>query len=181
MTTVLRGAAFLCLLMGASIPYAALPQTAPNDVPEKLKAPAGEQLILEAHATGWQIYVCQAGADQKFAWVFKAPEADLHDASGATIGTHYAGPAWKLGGDGSEVTGKVVDRQDAPDADSIPWLLLTATGHSGSGILTRVTTIQRLHTKGGQQPPPDLCNASHSGTEAKRPYSADYYFYAPAH
>jgi hypothetical protein len=174
--TTIRGVAFLCLLLGAS-----LPQTAPKDVPEKLKAPAGEQLILEAHATGWQIYICQAGADQKFAWVFKAPEADLHDASGATIGSHYAGPAWKLGADGSEVTGKVIARQDAPDADSIPWLLLTATGHSGSGILTRVTTIQRLHTKGGQQPPPEFCDASHVGTEAKRPYSADYYFYAPAH
>jgi hypothetical protein len=171
----MRGVAFLCLLLGAS-----LPQTAPKDVPEKLKAPAGEQLILEAHATGWQIYVCQAGTDQKFAWAFKAPEADLHDASGATIGTHYAGPSWKLNGDGSEVTGKVIARQDAPDADSIPWLLLTATGHSGSGIFTRVTTIQRLHTKGGQ-PPADSCDASHTGTEAKRPYSADYYFYAPAH
>ena len=176
MMTILRGVAFLCLLLGAS-----LPQTAPNDVPEKLKAPAGEQLILETHATGWQIYVCQAGADQKFAWVFKAPEADLHDASGETIGSHYAGPAWELSADGSEVTGKVVARQDAPDADAIPWLLLTATGHSGSGILTRVTTIQRLHTKGGQPPPPDFCDASHSGTEAKRPYSADYYFHAPAH
>ena len=80
MTTVLRGAAFLCLLMGASIPYAALPQTAPNDVPEKLKAPAGEQLILEAHATGWQIYVCQAGADQKFAWVDSVAPTDRNRA-----------------------------------------------------------------------------------------------------
>ena len=179
MTTISRYLAFLCLLPGASLPQTARSQTPPTDVPEKLKAPAGEQLILEAHATGWQIYVCQAGADQKLGWVFKAPEADLHNASGETIGSHYAGPAWKLT-DGSEVTGKVVARQDAPDVDSIPWLLLSATGHTGSGTLTRVTTIQRLHTKSGQ-PPQNGCDASHSGTESKRPYSADYYFYAPAH
>jgi hypothetical protein len=179
MTTISRYFAFLCLLLTASLPQTARSQAAPTDVPEKLKAPAGEQLILGVHATGWQIYVCQAGPDQKLAWVFKAPQADLHDASGETIGSHYAGPAWKLN-DGSEVTGKVAARQDAPEADAIPWLLLSAAGHSGTGTLTRVTSIQRLHTKGGQ-PPQSSCDESHSGAEARRPYSADYYFYAPSH
>ena len=47
------------------------------EVPESLKEPAGEELILLAHATGVQIYVCQVGADQKFGWVFKAPERNL--------------------------------------------------------------------------------------------------------
>ena len=28
------------------------------EVPESLKAPAGEEVILTAHATGVQIYVC---------------------------------------------------------------------------------------------------------------------------
>lgn len=165
-----RGVLVCCLLV------AGLPQTGPGDVPEKLKAPAGEKLVLSAHATGSQIYVCQAGADQKLAWAFKAPEADLHDKDGAKIGTHFAGPTWKYK-DGSEVTGKLVARQDSPDADSIPWLLLTATGHSGNGALARVTTIQRLHTKGGQ-PPQSGCDTAHRSKELKQPYSADYYFYA---
>jgi hypothetical protein len=155
----------------------------PADVPENLKAPAGEELIFQAHAAGVQIYVCQAAtaaaaADQKLSWAFRAPEAKLLDAKGATIGSHYAGPAWKHN-DGSEVTGKVAARHDAPDADSIPWLLLTAAGHSGTGLLGRVTTIQRLHTKGGQ-PPAAGCEESKRGTEIKVPYTADYYFYAPA-
>lgn len=150
----------------------------PADVPDNLKAPAGEELAWQAHATGVQIYVCQAGADQKTTWVFKAPEAKLLDAKGATIGSHFAGPAWKHG-DGSEVTGKVAARHDAPEPDSIPWLLLSATGHSGSGLLSRVTSIQRLHTKGGQ-PPAMGCEASKLGTEIKVPYTADYYFYVPA-
>ncbi|HMD30392.1 MAG TPA: DUF3455 domain-containing protein [Candidatus Acidoferrales bacterium] len=150
----------------------------PEDVPENLKAPAGEELVLVAHATGSQIYVCQAGTDQKFSFVLKAPEAKLLDAHGDTIGSHYGGPAWKLN-DGSEVTGKMLARHDAPDAGSIPWLLVTVAGHSGSGLLSRVTTIQRLHTKGGQAPSSG-CEESKKGAEIKVPYTADYYFYAPA-
>jgi Protein of unknown function (DUF3455) len=148
------------------------------DVPEKIKAPAGEEVVLQAHASGSQIYACQAGPDGKFAWTLKAPEADLHDQQGAIVGRHYAGPAWKLN-DGSEVTGKAVARIDSPDADSIPWLLVTATGHSGAGVLSRVSSIQRIHTKGGQ-PPADKCDASKQNREVKSSYSADYYFYAPA-
>src|SRR5258707_10788523 len=119
------------------------------EVPESLKAPAGEQVILAAHATGVQIYVCQAGADQKFAWVFKAPEAELTDATGKKIAHHFAGPTWKHA-DGSEVKAKVAAKQDAPKVEApkpeaIPWLLLNATSHTGEGILGRVTSIQRIH------------------------------------
>lgn len=147
----------------------------PADVPENLKPPEGEVLILHAHATGFQIYTCQAATDGKLSWVLKAPDAKLLDAHGKTIGQHYAGPAWKHN-DGSEVTGKVVARHDAPEADSIPWLLLDAAGHSGSGVLTDVESIQRLHTHGGQAPSAG-CEESKKGTETKVPYSADYYFY----
>src|SRR3981189_3282101 len=77
------------------------------EVPENLQAPAGEEVILAAHATGVQIYACQAGADQKFAWVLKAPEAELTDSTGKKIVHHFAGPTWKHV-DGSEVAGKVI-------------------------------------------------------------------------
>ena len=147
------------------------------DVPEQLAPPAAEKVILQVHASGVQIYVCGAGADQKVAWVLKAPEAELFDANGKNVGRHYAGPAWKHV-DGSEVTGKLVARRDAPSPDSIPWLLLTDAGHSGAGILARVTSIQRIHTKGGQ-PPKEGCDDAHRDAEARVPYSAAYYFYAP--
>lgn len=150
----------------------------PTDVPRALQAPEGEEVILQAHATGSQIYVCQAGADQKLVWTLKAPEAELRDVHGGVIGHHYAGPAWKHN-DSSEVTGAVAARQDAPDQDSIPWLLLRATGHSGNGILNRVTTIQRINTKGGRPPGSGTCDESTRGKEVKSTYSADYYFYAP--
>jgi hypothetical protein len=149
------------------------------DVPDKIKAPAGEEIVLVAHATGSQIYGCQPGADGKLTWTLKAPEAELHDQKGAIIGRHYAGPTWK-DKDGSEVTGKATARVDSPDANSIPWLLVTVTGHSGEGVLSRVTTIQRINTKGGQPPPAAECNPAKQNAEVKSAYTADYYFYAPA-
>jgi hypothetical protein len=149
------------------------------DVPESIKAPAGEQLVLKAHASGSQIYVCRPGADGKLSWTLKAPEAELRDDQGKVIGHHYAGPAWKHN-DGSEVTGKAVARADSPKADSIPWLLVKAAGHSGSGVFASVTTIQRINTQGGQPPAATECGAAKENAEVKSSYTADYYFYTPA-
>src|SRR5713101_2933538 len=148
------------------------------EVPEGLKAPTGEEVVLVAHATGTQIYVCQLGTDQKYAWVFKAPEAELTDATGKKIIHHSAGPTWKHI-DESEVKAKVVAKQDAPKPEAIPWLLLIATSHSGEGILSRVTSIQRIHTEGGVAPEPKYCDGSATGKEVGAAYAADYYFYAP--
>ena len=131
-----------------------------------------------AHASGSQIYTCQAGADGKFAWALTAPAAELKDQEGKVIGSHFAGPTWKLK-DGSEVTGKAAAHVDSPDPGSIPWLLVNTVGRSGNGLLTNVTTIQRLHTHGGK-PPTGGCDESHRGAETKSSYTADYYFYAPA-
>ena len=166
---VLIGTATLASGQGVSRP----------DVPDKIEAPAGEEVILQVHASGSQIYVCQSGTDGKLAWTLKAPEAELHDQQGAIIGRHSAGPTWK-DNDGSEVTGKAVARVDSPDSASIPWLLVTSTGHSGDGVLSRVTSIQRIHTKGGLPPPAADCTTSKQNLEAKSSYTADYYFYAPA-
>ncbi len=175
MNRLIQGAAVIGMLLAAQGQGPARPE-----VPESLKAPAGEELILLAHATGVQIYVCQAGADQKFGWVFKAPEAELTDLAGKKVVHHSAGPSWKHA-DGSEVKGKVIAQQDAPKPDAIPWLLLGATGHSGEGVFSRVTSIQRIHTEGGLPASANTCNASANGKESRNAYSADYYFYEPKH
>jgi len=149
------------------------------DVPDAIKAPAGEELVLQARASGAQIYACRQGTEGKIQWILAGPEAQLHDQKGSVIGRHYAGPTWKLS-DGSEVRGKAIAQVDSPDADSIPWLLVTATSHSGNGALTRVTSIQRIHTRGGQAPSVSACNPSRLDSEVRSNYTADYYFYAPA-
>jgi hypothetical protein len=151
-------------------------ESLPN-VPPAIQAPAGEEVVLLVHASGSQIYTCQAGADGKFAWTLKAPDAELKDEKGKVIGSHFAGPTWKLN-DGSEVTGKAAAHVDSPDAGSIPWLLVNAVSHAGKGLLTNVATIQRVHTHGGK-PPADGCDESHRNAESKSSYKADYYFYAP--
>jgi hypothetical protein len=150
----------------------------PPDVPDAIQVPAGEEVLLYAHATGSQIYTCQAAADGKFSWTLKAPDAELHDRKDKVIGQHSAGPSWKLK-DGSEVTGKAAARVDSLDPESIPWLLVKVVNHSGKGLLTNVTSIQRVHTHGGQ-PPAEGCDAAHRDTDTKSSYTADYYFYAPA-
>jgi hypothetical protein len=147
------------------------------DVPDSIQAPTGEEVVLLAHATGSQIYTCQAAADGKFSWTLKAPEAELHDRKDKVIGQHSAGPTWKLK-DGSEVTGKAAAKVDALDPGSIPWLLVKVVSHTGNGLLSAVTTIQRVHTHGGQ-PPADGCDAAHKDAETKSSYTADYYFFAP--
>jgi hypothetical protein len=149
----------------------------PPDVPAAIQARPGEEVVLLAHASGSQIYTCRAGADGKFSWTLKAPDAELKDQEGKVVGSHFAGPGWKLK-DGSEVTGKASAHVDSEEPNSIPWLLVDAVGHSGNGLLTKVTTIQRIHTHGGK-PPAQGCDESHRDAETKSSYTADYYFYAP--
>jgi hypothetical protein len=76
--------------------------------------------------------------------------------------------------------GKAVARAESPDPGSVPWLLLSANDHSGVGVLARVTSVERLNTRGGQPPAGQACDSSKLGSEARSPYTADYYFYAPS-
>src|SRR5581483_3351096 len=141
------------------------------EIPPTLRAPSGEKLVLRAHASGWQVYTCGVDAEGKPKWTLKGPDAALHDPKGKVIGHHFVGPTWKYK-DGSEVTGKAVAHVDSPDANAIPWLLLTATGHAGKGTFVNVSSIQRLNTQGGQPPPTADCDASKANREARSSYTA---------
>jgi Protein of unknown function (DUF3455) len=154
-------------------------QESAPDVPDAIAVPAGQQVLFFVHAKGSQIYTCQAGADGKFTWTLKGPDAELTDRKDKVVGHHSAGPTWKMK-DGSEVTGKATAHVDSLDSDSIPWLLVNVESHAGKpGQLTNVTTIQRVHTHGGK-PGNDACDESHKDAETKSEYRADYYFFAPA-
>jgi len=168
----------LTLILILALPFAHAQKVAAPDVPNAIQAHPGEEVFLLAHASGSQIYTCQAGMDGKFAWTLKAPDAELKDSNGKVIGSHFAGPSWKLN-DSSEVTGKAAAHVDSPDPDSIPWLLVSVVSHSGTGLLTNATSIQRVHTHGGKAPAGG-CDEAHRGAETKSSYTADYYFYAAA-
>jgi hypothetical protein len=155
---------------GLSFPVAA------QDIPQQLQAPANEHLLLQVHAKGDQIYVCKGDAAQ-VAWALKAPDAQLFDKDDKLFGKHFAGPSWEAN-DGSRVVGKAVANVPPPDAGAVPWLLVTIVSHDGTGVLSRVTTIQRINTKGGKAPESG-CDAAHVGQEVREAYSADYRFYVP--
>lgn len=148
-----------------------------TEVPEALKAPATQVLSLETQAAGVQIYECKASKDDptRFEWVFKAPEAELFDSAGKKIGRHYAGPTWESN-DASKVVGEVRAKDNGPDPNAIPWLLLSAKSNSGSGVFSQTQSIQRLYTSGGKAPA-EVCDQAQSGKEARVPYKAKYYFY----
>lgn len=156
---------------------ASSPPVTPPDAPEVLRPPSDQVLVLEALATGVQIYECLASQDQpaRFEWVFKAPEAELLDRTGGKVGKHYAGPTWEST-DGSAVVGEVKARDAGPDPSAIPWLLLSAKSNSGEGILSQIKSIQRLKTVGGKAPT-SPCSQDNAQQVARVPYKAAYYFY----
>lgn len=147
-----------------------------QETPKELQPPASEHIVAQVHAKGDQVYSCKADGG-KFAWTLKAPDARLFDKGGKPFGRHFEGPSWEAK-DGSRVTGKSAANAPSPDADSIPWLLVTVVGRSGEGVLSRVTSIQRIHTNGGKAPASG-CDSAHAEQEYRAPYSADYVFFAP--
>ena len=137
--------------------------------PAAVAAP-GETVLATLHAEGAQVYECKAGNDGKLAWAFREPIATLV-LDGKTVGRHYAGPSWEHA-DGSAVVGKAVGNAPGKSAGDIPWLKLEVTAHRGNGVLSGVTTVQRINTAGGVHAGAcDKAGAFHSA-----PYAADYVF-----
>jgi len=137
-------------------------------IPDSLKPAPDESLAMVVPAKGVQIYECRVGQ-----WAFVAPEAELFDRGGNRIGRHYAGPHWEAD-DGSKILGTPKARAQAPMAGAIPWLLLEAKSVGGEGVLSRVTSIQRVATAGGVAP---AGTCAESGARSRVGYTADYYLY----
>jgi hypothetical protein len=160
-----RSAALALLSMAATIGVS----VAQTPLPDAIAAP-GETTVLSVHAEGAQVYECKAGADGKLAWAFREPIATLL-ADGKTMGRHYAGPNWEHS-DGSAVVGKVAGNAPGATADDIAWLKLQVVSSRGGGVLTGVTTVQRINTRGGKIE--GACEKA--GSFKSAPYSAEYVF-----
>ncbi len=161
-----KNTALALLLLSASLVAAHAGET---PLPDTIAAP-GEAVVLVVHAEGAQVYECKAGADGKLAWAFREPIATLM-ADGKTVGRHYAGPNWEHA-DGSAVVGKATGNAPGATPNDIPWLKLEVASKRGSGILTSVTTVQRINTQGGKLD--GACDKA--GATRSAPYSADYVF-----
>jgi hypothetical protein len=143
--------------------------------PAELQPPASERVVLEALASGFQLYECVTDSAAGYQWRFKGPEARLVDRGGRDLGRHYGGPTWEAP-DGSKVVAEMRAQAKSPDANAIAHLLLKAKSTSGSGVYGGVRSIQRLATEGGRAPAV-TCSRENFAQVARVPYRATYYFY----
>jgi hypothetical protein len=74
------------------------------------------------------------------------------------------------------VVGEVKARDNGPDPNAIPWLLLSAKSTSGTGVFSHVKSIQRIHTVGGRAPT-EACSQAQAGKVTRVDYKAAYNFY----
>jgi hypothetical protein len=153
--------------------------TPPASLAQQMAAPidppAGSRSLLQARGDGVQIYVCTDTHDG-LKWVLRAPDAKLMDASGKTIGRHFAGPTWSLD-DGSQVQGQLIASKPAPESNSVAWLLLAAKAGTATGKLADVKFIRRTETRGGVADPSGCQSPADAGKLAPVPYTATYTFY----
>src|SRR5215470_14788487 len=125
-------------------------------------------------AKGVQVYMCTRNPAGATSWVLRGPDAQLFDQQNKPVGKHYAGPTWE-GLDGGKVVGEVKTSLPARVDKAIPWLLLDAKSHEGSGAFAQAQAIVRMGTTGGAAPG-DGCDEVRTGQELRVPYSAIYVF-----
>jgi hypothetical protein len=162
------------------------------NLPPTLNVPFGGTLKMHLHAVGNQIYTCTpsstggaagsgaggaGGAGVTYSFVLKQPDAKLYDETNTQVATHGAGPNWTSTVDSSVVVGAKVYQENSPTSGNIPWLLLHATSHTGTGVFSDVQYVQRVNTAGGVAPATG-CDATTANTDTPVSYMADYYFYS---
>ncbi|KAH7433644.1 hypothetical protein KP509_07G079000 [Ceratopteris richardii] len=134
-------------------------------VPAQLVAPKGHSLHAVVRAEGHQHYVFNGTA-----WVLQNAVAELYadyPEESLRVGRHFflsepdaqgGQPTWELTSSATPLTSAVTGKSLASltvDSNSIAWVLLKATSHSGNiteGTLGRVSYIQRLQTQHGLPP-----------------------------
>ncbi len=88
----IRGFASATLLAAASAAVSF--SLAAQQLPQQLQPPANEQLLLQVHAKGDQIYACKSDAG-KFTWTLKAPDAQLFDKGRTFLGSERRQPCYR--------------------------------------------------------------------------------------
>jgi hypothetical protein len=130
------------------------------------------------------------GQDVQFITHFLSPDTNPNQFAPNPI--PFGSATWQSSLDSSKVwaqvflNGKAVvpagsDPASCPNSGAIACLLLqsigTQQGPEGGNLLTPVTFVQRLNTKGGSAPADGCSVSTDVGKQTLVPYTADYYFY----
>jgi len=101
----------------------------------------------------------------------------------------FGSATWQSSLDSSKVWAQVLNSNSipagsdpsCPNSDAIPCLLLQSIGSqkgpTGGKVMTNVTFVQRLNTKGGSAPTDGCATSDDVGKQTLVPYTADYYFF----
>ena len=142
--------------------------------------PTGERQVERLSARGLQTYECRAtpGDASRAAWVYVASSLELLDANDKPAGRHtYPPPVWEAP-DGSKFVGTQKARADAPEAGAAPWLLVSTRSTGPEGRFAKITSLQRLNTKGGVAPASG-CDMKTIGNKEQVPLRADLILFSP--
>jgi hypothetical protein len=167
---------------GSSAPAPASGTLSLPDVPDAIKAPVDEHVAGRFHIEAVETYACRAAATDggmAYAWISIMFDAKIEDwDTHAVIGTHTHAPAPTFtSNDGSSVVGKPVAQVPSPTGTGGPWLLLSAVSHSGTGMFSNVTSLQRINTAGASSPQA-TCDATTNPTAQQTVNgSSDFYYY----
>jgi Protein of unknown function (DUF3455) len=146
-------------------------------LPAAVQVPAGHRVVLETVGAGDITYECRekANAAGQHEWVFVGPAATLLDRQGRSIGRYVGPPATWAASDGSAVTGTQLAVAPAGDGN-IPLQLVKANPAIGQGVLSGISHVQRVATRGGVAPAM-ACDAAAKGKREVVKYQADYIFW----
>ena len=64
-----------------------------------------------------------------------------------------------------------------PTGAGDPWILLAAVSHTGAGIFSDVTSLQRINTSGGGQPEAACDATTGASSQQSVAGASDFYYY----
>jgi hypothetical protein len=177
--TAVATIAAMAAIAGCATPMAA-PMFSQATLPDAVKVPAGQRVVMETVGVGDITYQCREKAAMAgaFEWVFVGPNAVLNNRKGEQVGKYYGPPATWEHQDGSKLTGAQVSVSPTA-AGSIPLQLVkvnAAMADGKTGAMSGMSFIQRVATRGGVAPA-SACNAENKDRKEVVKYQADYIFW----
>ncbi|KAJ3315822.1 hypothetical protein HDV04_000029 [Boothiomyces sp. JEL0838] len=149
-----------------------------DSIPQEIR-PTENTLLAKTFAVGTQNYKCIASR-----WELESVDANLskdrHTLENVQVSYYFlptkdpdgGQPTWMYLNDYSTFTGKPVAKS-VVDPNSIPWVLISRTSGSTSGVMSKVSSVLRVHTQGGN-PPTSGCQ---EGQSSRVGYTAEYWFF----